>query len=187
MSWPTPRRIGLPVLSAVAILAAALGPLWYPAYRSERDWMRPWAYDDEYGAQGRAWIALENATKSRGGKTIAYSGTAIVLPLFGSRLQNRVCYVPLSPGEMPRPIENPTQQTLGVLLARARRNTVDEAFWLEELERRGVDYLYLCCLQDPPAVNPELKIIARHRDRFALRFHEQGVYLFAVRHSGGTD
>jgi hypothetical protein len=180
-SWLTLSRLRLPVLSAVAILVAALGPLWYPAYLAERDQFRPFAYDLVYGPQGRAWNIVEQLTKDHGGKTIAYAGTAMVLPLFGSRLQNRVCYVPLSRGEKPRPIENPTQDTLGALLARARRNAVDEVYWLEELQRRGVDYLYLSSVEDRGGIEPELKIIADHRDRFVLRFQEGGVYLFAVR------
>jgi hypothetical protein len=58
---------------------------------------------------------------------------------------------------------------------------VDEAYWLEELQRRGVDYLYLACAEDPGAVDPELNIIANHRDRFVLRFQEEGICLFAVK------
>jgi hypothetical protein len=180
-SWLTLSRLWLPGLLAVVVLVAVLGPLWYPGYRAKRNQSRPEAYEEFYGARGRAWNLVEQLTENDGGKTIAYAGTPIVLPLFGSRLQNRVCYVPLSPDEKPRPIVNPTQDTLHALLARARRNTVDDAYWLEELRRRGVDYLYLCCVGDPGVIDPELKIIRNHTDRFVLQFQEQGVYLFAVR------
>jgi len=180
-SWLSPSRLWLPALSAVVLLAAAIGPLWYPAYMAHLDQLRPSAYEDLYAAQGRAWNLVEALTRDNRGKTIAYAGTPLVFPLFGSRLQNRVCYVPLSPEEKPRPVENPTQDTLGHLLARARRSTVDEAYWLEELRRRGVDYLYLCGVEDPGVIDPELTIIAKHRERFVPRFQDKDVYLFAVR------
>jgi len=180
--WLTPGRAWLLGLATVAILVAASGPLWYPRYRAERNGLRPGAYEMLYAAQGRAWNLVERLTGRQGGKTIAYAGTPIVLPLFGSRLQNQVCYVPVSPEDKPRPIENPTPDAISTLLALARRKTTDEAYWLEGLRRSGVDYLYLCGAQGRERIEPELRMVGHHRDRFELLFHEEAVFLFAVRH-----
>jgi hypothetical protein len=65
-------------------------------------------------------------------------------------------------------------------LARQRRASTDDQFWLDGLRRQRVD---LICLVDDPTrggAEPELGMIIRHPHMFEPVFSQEGVHLFRV-------
>jgi hypothetical protein len=178
------RRAGKywPVLPVAACLAALLlGPVWYPAYRAAREEKRDKLCPRYYGAQGRAWQLVNRLSASPGGLTVAYSGSPLVFPLFGARLQNRVVYVPLSPEDRPSPVALQPGDSLYLRLARARREKFDESYWLAGLRDRRVDLLLL--VDDPKTggVVSEAGAVLARPEVFKLEFAQENVRVFRVR------
>jgi hypothetical protein len=170
LRWP--RLIRRPVLIVPMLLAAiASGPWWYPHYRAARLSYRAGTYSYRYGTQGRVWNLLDRLS----------SGRAVVFPLFGSRLSNRVGYVPISADDRPRPIVLQRGDSLYLRLSGARRGRMDEQFWLAGLRRRGVDLLYLVADPKVGDPGPELGVVRRHPEIFRRMVRAEGVYLFRLR------
>ena len=169
------RRHLVPALAAAALVLLASGPAWWSGFRQARLEARQRMYPRYYGAQGHAWTLLDALP---GRPTIAYAGTMLIHPLFGPDLDRRVVYLRLSPDDRETPIElgpRPPELIPGFWLhlrvAQERRKRVDDAFWLAQLEREEVDWLLLAAEPNRSGVAPELGLIARHPERFALRFH----------------
>lgn len=167
LRWPRRpwRRVCLPAAGAAALLALLGSPLWYPAYAEHRRAIRGPTYASYYGHLGAAWALVDRESRTRP-RTVAYSSSAMVYPLFGPRLANRVFYVPLSPQDRPQPVSLSAADSLYRRLALQRRACVDELYWLQGLRRRQVDLL---CLVDDPGlggVQAELQIIGRHPELF---------------------
>lgn len=100
-----------------------------------------------------------------------------VYPLFGSRLQNRVEYVPISAGGAESEEREPS----------ARATAADERVWLERLLERGVDVVVTLDPRDTPedrwiAAQPEVfAALARARCGVAWRFDRDAARLKLAR------
>ncbi len=180
--WPRQafRRVLAPVAGLALVLAAATGWWWYPAYRARRQPVRQRVYARYYGPQGEAWNVVERLSRAGRPLTVAYAGTPLTFPLFGSRLENRVVYVPVSGDDRPTPVSLRRGDSIYLRLARQRRASTDEKFWLDGLRRRRVDLI--CLVNDPTrgGAEPELGMIIRHPDMFEPVFSQEGVHLFRV-------
>ena len=174
------RRRGAAVTLAGLALAAVAVTLSYPAYSAQRRAVSQLHYPGLFGARGRAWVAVAKLNAEPGGQTIAHSGDAIIFPLFGRRLQNRVLYVPIHPDDRPQPVTLERGDVILTRLARARRRRVDPDFWLAQLAERNVELLYLVDDPNQGGVSEELEIIARHPQRFRRLFQDGNVYLYRV-------
>jgi len=115
---------------------------------------------------------------------IAYAGDAVMYPLYGRRLDNKVIYLPLSAGDQPQPVELQPGTGGGEMpeiLAKARRKKVDAEYWRLQLENSGAEYLYLHDNPSRGGVSQELALIRSQPHRFQKLFAENGVYLFRFR------
>ena len=180
--WPRQafRRVLAPVAGLALVLAAATAWWWYPAYRARRHPVREHLYARYYGPQGEAWNAVERLSRAGRPLTVAYAGTPLTFPLFGSRLANRVVYVPISGEDKPTPVSLKRGDSIYLRLARQRRASADDQFWLDGLRRERVDLI--CLVNDPNrgGAEPELGMIIRHPDMFEPVFSQEGVHLFRV-------
>ncbi len=169
-----PRRATLAIPAALALLWLA-APLWPAADAKAREA----AWRNNYGAQAEGWFAAVRAT--RPGDAIAYAGSAAVFPLFGPDLTRRPVYVPVSPGDRPRPVELHAGDHLPTRLAAARRAAFDEATWLDNLRRSGARVLLV--VRDPAIAVPlpELDAARRRPDLFESLASFDGAWVFRVR------
>jgi hypothetical protein len=159
---------------------AAVRAFWCHAdYVKQREAVRAEFYSHAYAVQGDAWNRIAEETANRPA-TIAYSGSAVVFPLFGAKLQNRLVYLRLDPDDQPQPIELTGSASIYLQLARQRRSKVDEAYWLNQLRENRVDWLYLV---DDPAlggVQAELSLAAAHPRMLQPIFQEGNLFLYRV-------
>lgn len=170
----------IPALPCVVLFVAILSShWWYAGYLAEREGARRHFYGVVYGPSGEAWNAIEDLTAQQPA-TIAYSGTALIYPLYGNSLANRVVYLPIHPDDQPHSIELNEAELIYLQLARDRRRQVDEAFWLAQLKEEGIDYLFL--VEDPElaGVQAELTIAAQHPQLLVPIFRSEGVHIFKV-------
>ena len=118
---------------------------------------------------------VDDISARQGGVTVAYAGTALIYPLFGSRSQNRVVYLRLSPDDRlgPVPFRPGEEQYLSVV--KFRRSRFDEAFWLRQLDREGVELLYLVTDGTRGGAAHELASIRRHPERFRTLYRKDDV------------
>lgn len=179
--WPRRwgRRIAAPALACAAVAAALTLPLWLPSYQQAREKERFACYEKYYGSFGRVWARVQQLT-ARGGTTVAYAGTPLILPLFGSQLQNQVVYVPLSPEDRPTAVVLHRGDNVIARLAEARRKTADDDYWLAGLARQGVRLLVLDTKNPAGTALQEQAIIDRHPGRFHLLMENDGVLLLEV-------
>ncbi len=168
------------VMGAAVLALAAISSLWwYADYARQRAAVRAEYYPEAYAAQGEAWNRIAQITTDRPA-VIAYSGTAVVFPLFGTQLKNHLVYLPLHEEDEPRPIELTGGESIYLQLARQRRAKVDQAYWLNQLRENQVDLLYLV---DDPAfggVQAELSIAAAKGQVLQPIFQRDNVYLYQV-------
>ena len=164
--------------AAMGLLIAS-SPWWYSDLSRQRAQGRGSAYAQMYGPQGEAWNRLEELTTEKPA-TIAYSGNALIFPLFGSRLANQVVYVPLHPQDQPSPLTLTKNETIYLQLAKARRSAADEKYWLEQLQEQKVDYLLL--VQDPKfdGVDFERTFAAHNPEKLRLIFERPDVWIYSV-------
>jgi hypothetical protein len=179
-AWPSrllSRRLA-PAAAAASLLAL---PFAVPPLRAARLESRAGVYELFYETQGRAWSVVDAASRDRA-MTVAYAGTAVVYPLFGPRLDNRVLYVPLSDADRPTRIDlGESDPRLYLALSRARRTRFDEPAWLHRLADARVDLLFIARDDSRADPAPELDAARRHPDRFHLLFSENDVHVFRLR------
>ena len=168
------------LIPVVIIASAAIsGPSWYADYAKQRLAVRAQYYSQAYNVQGDAWNEIDKLTAKRSA-TVAYSGNAMIFPLFGVNLANRVVYLPLSDEDRPQQIELSGNESIYLQLARQRRATVDEAFWIKQLREQQVDFLYLV---DEPAfggVQAELSMAAANPQLLQPIFQQENVSVYKV-------
>jgi hypothetical protein len=175
--WPLPsqrRRLAV-LVAGVVVGVGALAPSWYPAYQNARASRREAAYASHYAGLGELWNLVEARSAERG-LTVAYSGTPMTYPLFGSRLQNRVRYVPTSPTDRPRPVGLQAGDSFYAQMAEERRRGFDATFWLDTLERARVDVLLLHDDLGRGGVVRELATVRANPERFRLLGSGSDVY-----------
>lgn len=184
LEWNWERPWVIPLVAAAAIIIGS--PWWYPDLLREREQSRDSTYAQMYGPLGGAWNQLAELT-AKEPATIAYSGTPLIYPLFGSKLANRVVYLPTHPQDQPNPVVLSKETTIYWQLAQARRAAADENYWLSQLQAKDVEFLLL--VEDPKfeGVEFEKSIAARHPELLSLIFAQPGVWIYAVqpRKSGG--
>lgn len=183
------RRYGKLALAGVGgmcALLALLGPTWYPSYRAQRTELRADRYTTFYPKHGWAWVGIDELSAEQP-LTVAYAGTPMIFPLFGPRLRNRVVYVPVSAEDKPQPVDFsdkpadlPPYLWAHQGVAVARRQVVDDAFWLEGLREREVDLLYLAADPFRGGIEAELGMIARNPQRFELLHAEGDTHVYRV-------
>jgi len=168
------------VPSVAVVLLAISSPWWYPNIARERGQTRAPAYARIYGPQGEAWNRLAELT-ARKPATIAYSGNALVFPLFGPRLANRVVYLPIHAHDKPGPVQLSGNESIYMQLARQRRGEQDEQYWLQQLREYNVNYVFL--VNDPKCdgVETERSFAANNPQLLELVFEQETVWIYAVR------
>lgn len=174
-------------LSWVAPAAAAAGllisaPWWYQELSKQRERNRASTYSQYYGPQGEAWNRLAELTAGNPA-TIAYSGNALTYPLFGSKLANRVVYLPIHPHDQPGPVTLTATESIYLQLSRQRRAEANEKFWLEQLREQEVDYLLLVSDPKLDGVEIERRFAAYNPRLLRLDFAQKGVWIYAVQRS----
>jgi hypothetical protein len=169
-----------PAIFAVGLLISA--PWWYPELSQQRERNRASTYAQYYGPQGEAWNRLAELTAKKPA-TIAYSGNALTYPLFGSRLTNRVVYLPIHPQDQPGPVTLTKGNSIYLQLSRQRRAEAEEKFWLEQLREQRVDYVLL--VSDPKfdGVEAERRFAAHNPQLLKLKFEQKGVWIYEVQRS----
>ncbi|MCA9129071.1 MAG: hypothetical protein KDB22_18415, partial [Planctomycetales bacterium] len=168
------------MIPASVLLGAAFSAAqWYPVFEQKRREARGEWYPREYSELGRAWNLVDRLTDSKPA-TIAYSGDALIYPLFGKQLANRLYYIKLHLGDRPQPTQLIADESIYLQLSRQRRKNVDQEYWLEQLRERKVDYLFLRDQASLGGVGPELSIIESSPELFEPIFQQGEVYLFRV-------
>jgi hypothetical protein len=169
---------------AIGLALFVMGFFWHD-YQSRRSEARYRIYAKYYCASGKAWGLIEQIRSASGKRLlIAYAGDAVMYPLYGRRLDNKVIYLPLSAGDQPQPVELQPGTGGGEMpeiLAKARRKKVDAEYWRLQLENSGAEYLYLHDNPSRGGVSQELALIRSQPHRFQKLFAENGVYLFRFR------
>jgi hypothetical protein len=178
LAWMSRWPWAVPV-AAAAVLAVS-SPWWYPDLARERAINRDSNYPQRYGTEGAAWTGFDEYTADKPA-TIAYAGTSHIYPLFGPKLANRVVYVPIHPEDHPGPVTLTSHRTIYQELAHERRKKSDEGYWLEQLQAGQVDYLLIVRSDkfDDPLI--ERTFAAKHPELFRQIYHEQDVWVYAVR------
>ena len=168
------------VPGVVVALLVVSSPWWYPNLAEERARARNSTYAQMYGSQGEAWNRLAELIAGKPA-TIAYSGNALIFPLFGSQLANRIVYLPIHANDKPGPIQLNGKETIYLQLARQRRAEHDEQHWLEQLRENNVNYLLL--VNDPKfaGVEAERNFAAHNPQLLQLIFEQERVWIYAVR------
>ncbi|MFN0018162.1 MAG: hypothetical protein ACKVP0_07885 [Pirellulaceae bacterium] len=184
LKWNGDRPWLIPAAALVGLVVSS--PWWYPDMARQRTHGRRSAYAQMYGPQGAAWNRLADLTADKPA-TIAYSGNALIYPLFGSRLANGVVYLPVRPQDQPTEVALTKADTIYGQLARARRAEGDERYWLQQLQDKKVDYLLL--INDPKFDGVELErtFAAHHVQLLRLIWEQDGVWIYAAERndSGG--
>jgi len=179
-------HLRLLIPAAAVLLAAVSVPFWYGGYRLRRERVRGRLYANlDIYREGLAWNMIGKLGRREGGLTVAYSGTPLVFPLFGPRLENRATYVPVSAADRPRPVEPEPGKGLERLLAEARRARPDAEFWLAELDRRKVGLLFLVDRPQTGGTAFELEVVRQNPDRFERLHSERAIHLFRVKPAPG--
>ena len=179
---PIPKPVRWAAATGVLAAAVAWAAAGYDGYRAARRQAREQAYEMFYGPEGQAWALTDRlGAEAPDGLTVAYAGTPVIYPLYGSDLANRVVYVPVSPADVPTRIDLKAGQSVYRRLAEARRARFDEAWWLAGLRRRGVDLLYVVDRADIGGAGPELAAAARHAEIFERIFAAGEVAVFRLR------
>lgn len=177
LEWNWRRPWVVPTAVAVALIVSS--PWWYPNLSQKRARGRSSAYAQMYGPQGEAWNHLAELTAEKPA-TIAYSGNALIYPLFGATHANRVVYLPIHPRDQPSPQTLTKGDTIYLQLSRQRRAQADEKYWLEQLRGQEVDYLLL--VRDPKfdGIDIERTFAAHNPRRLRLIFEQKDVWIYAV-------
>ncbi len=174
-NWRLPWAV--PAAAAVALVVSS--PWWYSELSRQREQGRGSAYVQMYGPLGKAWNILTELTAEKPA-TIAYSGNALVYPLFGSQLANRVVYIPVHPRDQPQPVTLTGAETIYRQLALQRRGETDEEFWLEQLRAEKVDYLLLASDPKFDSALIEQTFATRYPQLLRLVFEQERVRIYAV-------
>jgi len=180
LKWNGKRPWLIPAAAIFVLIVSS--PWWYPDLARLRTHGRSSAYAQMYGPQGDAWNRLADLTTDKPA-TIAYSGNALIYPLFGSRQANRVVYLSVRPQDQPTPVALTKADTIYGQLARARRAEGDERYWRQQLQDKKVDYLLL--VNDPKfdGVQLERTFAAHHPQLLQLIWEQDGVWIYAVQRS----
>jgi hypothetical protein len=178
------RNWRLPWVVPAAVTAGLLisAPWWYRELSRQRERNRASTYSQYYGPQGEAWNRLDELTKGKPA-TIAYSGNALTYPLFGSRLTNRVVYLPIHPQDQPGPVTLTKGNSIYLQLSRQRRREADEKYWLEQLREQEVEYLLLVSDPQFDGVEIERRFAAHNPQLLKLKFEQKGVWIYEVQRS----
>ncbi|MHC4873210.1 MAG: hypothetical protein ACYTFY_15310, partial [Planctomycetota bacterium] len=170
-------KYALPAVAAPLFIAAIIN---FGEFQKVRISYRESVYKSKGNAGGRGWCVIDRICEQSGQQTVAYAGMPLIYPLFGPKLQNRVVYVPLSKDDFPKPVKLKSDDHIYRVLSRARRKIVDETYWLEQVNKKGVDLLWLVDFPDISRVTPELTIIKRHPQKFSCIFREGNVTVWQV-------
>jgi hypothetical protein len=174
-NWRLPWVVPAAVVAGLVVGA----PWWYPELSQQRERNRASTYAQYYGSQGEAWNRLAELTVGKPA-TIAYSGNALIYPLFGSKLANRVVYLPIHPQDQPEPVTLTGTDSIYLQLSRQRRAEGEEKFWLEQLREQGVDYLLLVSDPKLDGVETERRFAAHNPQLLKLKFEQKGVWIYKV-------
>ena len=185
--WPGQVRTARRAAAAAAGAVALASPLWYGHYQRARARVRSRSHEQYYGPMGRAWNVVDDVSSGQLGVTVAYAGTALIYPLFGARLQNRVVYLGTSDADRPGPVQFRRGEEQCLSVVKARRARFDEGFWLRQVEHQQVQLIYLVTDDQRGGVEHELSCIARHPDRFRVLYGEEDVVLCEVLPRSVTD
>jgi hypothetical protein len=180
LKWNEEHTWLIPAATIAVLIFSS--PWWYPDLAKQRRQGRDSAYAQMYGSQGEAWNRLADLTANKPA-TIAYSGNALIYPLFGSKQANRVVYLPVGTQDQPTAVALTKADTIYAQLARARRAEGDEKYWLQRLQDTKVDYLLL--VNDPKFDGVELErtFTAHHPQLLNLIWEQDGVWIYAVQRS----
>jgi len=155
--------------AAIARYAQARDELWQPAA--------------SYGGLGEAW-ALARSEAGRG-KTIAYTNTCLIYPLFGFDWNHDVVYAPLRRGlkrltDLPRPLAAVPGERMVELIVAPLMDDPDPEGWLANLKRAGADYLFLA--KETRGVKAaELQFAQRDPQRFRKLFENAAAVMYEIR------
>ncbi len=164
--WAIPSAIGIAALvlvvplaevrkeSRYAIYEAATAPA--PAFIMQFTWPR-------HAAAWPLWQVLDDGTPHRIHASYGWDGLGhndLRYPLLGSRLQNRVFYIPITGGQGP---------IIDYQQADRVRREADEVAWLDRLRTAHIDMVFL---GEPSPI--EREFVLGHPERFQLVGRGQG-------------
>jgi hypothetical protein len=139
-----------------------------------------------YGPRAELWQVIDLESRDAG-KTLAYVGEHYTFPLYGSRLQNRVCYQSVNsvdpmpvhrypPGRIAFPCSPDTLEAL-------YRSAPDFDVWWQGLVAQEVDWLVV---ENQPRY-VEREWIAAHPERFVQLFDNDFGSVYGVRPEAAQD
>ena len=136
-------------------------------------------YPSSYPGLADAWNLIQEQTADNPG-VIAYSGSALIFPLFGNELQNSVHYIPISENDFPHQIHLIRGDNLYEKLATTRRNSFDKDYWIGQLKIQRVTHLIL--VDDPKrgGVAAEHQMIQSVPEHFHLLYEQKNVRVYQV-------
>lgn len=143
------------------------------------DAIRNARYASSYPGLAGAWNLIQEQTAENPG-VIAYSGSAVIFPLFGNELQNSVRYIPISENDFPQQIHLSRGDDLYEKLATTRRNSFDRDYWIGQLKKQRVTHLIL--VNDPQrgGVAAEHQMIQTAPKHFRLLYEQKDVRVYRV-------
>ena len=136
-------------------------------------------YASSYPGLADAWNLIQEQTADNPG-VIAYSGSAVIFPLFGNALQNSVHYIPISENDFPQQIHLTRGDNLYEKLATTRRKSFDKDYWIGQLKIQRVTHLIL--VDDPKrgGVAAEHQMIRSAPEHFHLLYEQKNVRVYQV-------
>ena len=143
------------------------------------DAIRNARYASTYPGLAGAWNLIQEQT-AENPSVIAYSGSAVIFPLFGNELQNSVHYIPISENDFPQQIHLSRGDDLYEKLATTRRNSFDRDYWIGQLKKQRVTHLILVNDLQRGGVAAEHQMIQTAPKHFRLLYEQKDVRVYRV-------
>ena len=179
------RRVGW---ASAALAAVVLAGFAYVNWRAYLESYAAGRIDGWTGVRGEIaipWGAVDRDVPP--GSVIAYANTHFVYPLQGSRLANRVVYVPSRPGlqaiyQLPRASVPLADEQIPTYFAQQLREQADFDVWVKNLRASEADFLFVAKSGPNPPL--ELDFVARRPAAFELVHDDPAAALYRIRDAG---
>ena len=176
------RRMGWATAAVATIILAGFAYVNWRAYLESYAAGRIESWTGVRGDIATSWGLVHREVPP--GSVIAYANTHFVFPLQGSRLANRVVYVPSRPGlhaihQLPRSPVPLADEQIPAYFARQAQQDANIKMWADNLKASGAKFLFIA--KSGPTRPPELAFVARQPAAFELFRDDPTAALYRIR------
>jgi hypothetical protein len=176
------RRVGWATAALATIVLAGFAYVNWRAYLESYAAGRIESWTGVRGDIAAAWGVVDRDVPP--GSVVAYANTHFVYPLQGSRLANRVVYLPSRRGihairDLPRAAVPLADEQIPAYFAGQAQQQADFEVWADHLKASGADFLFIA--RSGPSPPPELAFVARQPAAFELIHDDPAAALYRIR------